>query len=56
MKTIFCCTNFGQEICDEEINAGDAIRYEIAAGPLHEICLLDNLHIPDLDNDEDILN
>lgn len=56
MKTIFCCTNFGQEICEEEINAGDPIRYEIAAGPLHEICLLDQLHIPDLDQNEEILN
>lgn len=56
MKTIICCTNFGKEFCEEDIYAGDPIRYEIAAGPLQEICLLDQLHIPDLDNDKGILN
>ena len=49
MITIYCCTNFNKEISSAEIHVGDAIRYEIAAGPLHEICLIEGLDIRNLD-------
>jgi len=51
MITIFYCTYFDKKIADAEIHVGDAIRYEIAEGPLHEICLIDNLEMPNLDQE-----
>ena len=51
MITIYCCTNFDKEIASAEIHVGDAIRYEIAEGPLQEICLINDLDIPNLDQE-----
>jgi len=38
-------------LADAEIHVGDAIRYEIAKGPLQEIYLINDLDIPNLDQE-----
>jgi len=43
MITIYYCTYFNKKIADAEIHVGDAIRYEIAKGPLQEIYLINDL-------------
>jgi len=52
VKTLWTCPNFGKTVAGEEIFAGDPIVNRIAHGVLHEICLLGDLDIPDLDEND----
>lgn len=49
VKTFWACLNFAKIAYPKNLKQNDKIRDRIAAGPLHEICLLNDYDIRDLD-------
>jgi len=52
MKTQYVLLNFGKTVLKEPVEAGDPITNVLVDGVLREICLLDDLDIPNLDKDQ----
>lgn len=50
VKTIWQCVSFGTTVSKEEIYEGEPVQVKLPIGILHEICLLSNLDIPDLED------
>jgi len=49
MKTIWECTSFGESVYEGNITMGESVCRELARGILHEICLVSDLNIMDLE-------
>lgn len=49
MKVVWTCPSFGISINEEPIKMGDMITTKMPTGILHEICLVDDLDMPDLE-------
>ena len=51
MKTQYVLINFGKTVLKEPVNIGDPITNVIVDGVLREICILDKLEMPNLDQE-----
>ena len=49
MKIQYVLINFGKTFAGEQISPGDLIKNVVVNDVLEEICILDNLGIPDLE-------
>lgn len=51
MITAYLLIDFGKTVYSDEVHAGDPIRNQIVYDKLHQITLLSELDMPDLDQE-----